>query len=675
MTGRIRHRLADDSGASLILALLLTTALGLVAAALLTYSGTAINATLATRDRAQVTYDVDGALQATINGVRNSTYNNGTGQTCAPAGFPGQNQTRAVAVTCAAGPGSGASGSSVPITSANKPGSALLTLGTHAGEPGIEQSSNNVLRIRGRVYSNSTVVANPGELQVADAQLIARGSCAGTIVSTPAPSCNNTSANPAGNDPGYPQPTSGMVYREAPATCAAGSVIHLDPGYYDDATALSNLTSGAGNCKRKTIHFRPGTYHLDFRNGENGVPAGSHVWDVADKDTVVIGGTVTPGWDTTTRPTPGSCVSPLESTSANGVTFVFGGDSRLNVAAGRVELCGTYSSGSPPVTVYGATSGADTSATATTTVATATASAGSGTFTGSPNLAAAVTATDGSFASATASNTSRTLTTTGFATTALPAGSILTAASVRIVHRASMTGSGSTVLATVKRGGTTLATNPLTLGGALGAEDIPVTNALADAVHDTGSVPVLQVTYAATATNKGTVTADVDSVRLVLTYTPPTVRSQRTSGSCVGTAPYVPATTNCALIRTAGSQASLYIQGTTYAPYAALDIALTNASGQVFRSGLIARSLRIKITASSGFAEPVIMVPDDASAATPLDVYFRAYLCPEGSACSSPAPAAPWKLAGTSRVRYTDPGGSPSAGHRDVDVLSWTLHR
>jgi hypothetical protein len=694
----IRRRMSGDDGASLLFALVMTTALSVVVAALLTYSAASMRSTVggnvSTLARAKTVYDAGGALETAINKVRNSAYND-PGQACSGLTFPGPNGGTPVTVVCQGGPGTGSQSTAVPITAANKPGSALLTLGTNAGEPGINQTSNNTLRIHGQVYANSTIIANPGDLYDDNAPVIAEGSCSGTITSTPPPSCN-AAHQAAGDDPAvaapplsYMQPSSGLVYRAVPS-CPAGPTVKFQPGYYDDAVGLTNLMK---NCTGKTFWFQPastggvGVYYFDFHNGEGGgLPSGSDVWTIDDSAAKVVGGTPS-GWDPDAAPRqvpviPGSCVSPLATTSNSGVEFVFGGDSRLEINAGQMELCGQYYADKPPIAVYGAKSGTDTTASALGKTD------GTGTNLGSVNFTAVDKITENDNVPSTASlvnDSSASVRVTGFAPTQpVAAGSILTNAVLTIKHREpKANGKAPSLSATVipaRTGASPLAgiDQPVAhMDGIYNADAIDLTSQLAAEVHDHG-FSGLTVTYG--ISSKNALTEDLDSIQLSLTWKPPAVRGETTSvggTNCVGTAPYVPGSSNCALIRTQNSSTRFYVQGTTYVPYAALDIQVTNASGQVFRSGLIARSLRIKVTASTSFTGPVIEVPDDSPGLGPaaVDVYFTAYMCPYGQSCSGVTVGnPPWKLVGTAQASFDDGGGVPSPGHRKVTIGSWALH-
>jgi hypothetical protein len=118
----------------------------------------------------------------------------------------------------------------------------------------------------------------------------------------------------------------------------------------------------------------------------------------------------------------------------------------------------------------------------------------------------------------------------------------------------------------------------------------------------------------------------------------------------------------CPLIYTDQSpNTSLTIQGTTYTPKSWLNISLNNSTNQVFRWGLITRSLSIGTTGSPDVSAALIDVPDEAliPVPTPNIMYLAMYVCPASSACST---------SGRLQLRVkvlVDPSGS-------VSVLSWS---
>jgi len=176
---QLLDRPAEDRGATLILVLFIVTVIGLAGAALLTLSDTSIRTTVALRDQAGNTYNADGAAQVAINNLRNGygftsphLFDNAYGTACfgssAAAGtlnmsnfYPatnGQNGNAAgsASVVCTADPASGVNGTVVPITGANRPGQAIMTLGRDADEDGINVKalSSNPFSVKGTIKSN-----------------------------------------------------------------------------------------------------------------------------------------------------------------------------------------------------------------------------------------------------------------------------------------------------------------------------------------------------------------------------------------------------------------------------------------------------------------------------------------------------------------------------------------
>ena len=680
-----RFPTGDDTGASLVLALALVTFLSLVVGATLAYSGASIRAARTADSRAAASYDADGALKTAVNQVRNSTFNNESGSTCADQTVPGAGSST-LTVTCVAATGSGGSSERVPVNTANRPGQTVLALGTNPGETGIAQTGTTAFRVQGKVFTNGSITTGSGSFESVDASILARGTCTGTVVSrdaqgaTVASSCSATSGVPA--DPAYVKPTAGLSWRPLP-TCDASSTVEFTPGYYDDAVGLSKMMSGTGPCAGKTFLFPPasgavGVYYFDFHNGEGGgLPTGSRVWTVGDRDARIVGG-VPQGWtpDASSPTVPGSCVSPIDATTSYGVQFVFGGDSRLSLKAGAAELCGQYSSSTPPVTVYGAKTGKDTVTTRTAVTDRTGANPGTGpTFTNpgriyAADLSAATAVVDAS--NVTAGVTASVLV-QGFAPAgAVPAGSVLSSAKLVVVHRDN--NSSASTLAALKvtvtptrTGGTALADVPQptvysdgSAGTTYHTDTLDLLPALGPEVHANGYTG-LQIRYDATAALFGKVTENLDSIRVTLVYRKPALRGQKIavngSANCVGLYP-----AGCSLLETTAG-ATLSVQGTVYAPYAFLDLKLTGVTAPVIRSGVIVRALQVQVTAAATYTGPLLDLPSTSSGPLPLEVYFRAYRST--------------RIVATARVRFpaTDPTATPTAGRRSVTVLSWTIRR
>jgi hypothetical protein len=728
---RKQHR---EEGASLLLALIFVIGIGLVVGSLLTYAGAGISSANKTLIADQSGYDAGGALQTAINAVRNSSYDDpdtaclGTGYLDVPLGNGGTasaGQGGTARIYCQGGAGTGAAAGLVPITNSNKPGSALLTLGTLAsGEDGLRLESNGSLTVKGQIRDNSAIQhggAHSTITLVGASTAEAVGGCNGVVFNPgTAGTCDVTPSGPDAAtflDPitvpatatAYaPPPTAvgNLVYRSVPSACSA--LVTLDPGYYDDASALSHLTNG---CPTITVWFKPGQYYFDFHNleGAQGLTQGPDLWTIGGNATVVAG---TPsGWTTSpfTAPSvPGACISPLTSTMPNlGVQFAFGGDSRVLVNGGELEICGQYHSNRPSLAVYGITSGNNPSPSSPilTTTGDGSTPGGDVPFTTTPAPSPAWSAlkaqdcTIGSGTCATSSIASATMTSgspragvvvTGFGTSGIPAGSYVSpTATLLITHRESTksTKLSLTASGTIDTGGAT----PMSFSG-MGFSSsttyqtttsltLTLTPAVLKDIRMGASVLSNLKVEAAISNPLSGATMDIDAVRLQVTYTPPAVRGESTKiagvNNCITVVPYG-ASGSCPLIQTSGNGTGLYLQGTTYAPAAALDIQLTNVAAQVFRAGLITRSLTANITASSKFAGAVIEVPDNAlgGSLAPLDVYFTAYVCPPDADCTGVSPPnSPWRLGGQAVASFADSGGSVTPGSRVVTIRSWNLPR
>jgi hypothetical protein len=681
-------RRGDDSGAALILVLIVVTVLGLVLGALLTFTDTGLRATLALRDQASSAYNADGAVQAAINNLRNSTYDAAVGQQC----FAGSNTLAlnnfygadSAAVTCSPDPAKVLI-QCPSLAHCNRPGTAILTLGRIAGEDGLNvtQPNGSAFNVHGVVFSNSNINMVKGSL-VTNAAAYARGACTGTITSNPPVQCNYGAANALGNDPGYAAATATVpVHQNLPACTTANSVVTFLPGYYDDAVGLSQMMAGNSSCKHSTWWFKPGTYYFDFHNGGTSpnslLTAGSDIWTVNDGYLVAGSPVNSAGAGIATPPVPatipGSCDNPINHANAQGVQFIFGGDSQLAVKAGQAELCGTLTPDTPPVALYGLTSGAETTS-ALTLKATAVTP---GDFTDA--TVAKLATVDGNVATWTNNgngngNQTGTVTTSGYAPpAAIPAGSILRSAKVRVYHANSALSTQDNLSLKITPTGGTAYTVPIPISNPIDSSmhndliDISQggTGILAQQIY-AGTFTGAQIQYSATVKHKGN--EQLDEMQLELSYVAPALRAEN---GCTTAGPYtgVGNATTCAMVTTVNNSGGLfYVQGTTYAPAAALDITLNNATEQVFRFGVIARSLWVKETGSFAYIGPVIEVPDDSPGFV-LSVFLQAYICPKASTCTpGGTPALTAKVA----IVDADPT-APVSGRRQISVLSWSSRR
>ena len=368
-------RRRGDRGASLVFALIIVTTIALVMTAVMSLAFTGSRSTLAMRDRALLTYGADAGAQIAINALRTDTFDGSPGQcvTAAaamtlPGFYPGANGPERASgyVSCTPGPGN-ATGNGA--TSANaSPGSAVLTLGTAAGEDGIYVSSNaGPIKIRGGVFSNSTINAQSGGIQNTFNNPpglpynLARGACVNQQLLTPAQytTCNYTTPDQRGQDPATLTPH-GLSYDPPPSPTQEGTIVPCTPdaqfqtvfpGRFTKAADLNAMTG----CKTGVVWFKPGRYYFDFQD------PGSHVWNV--NKTYVIAGTPTIPLTATPTPAqmPGSCIPPADPSATKdttGALFVFGGDSQLALShqgspGGQIAICAYRSENGPPIAVYG----------------------------------------------------------------------------------------------------------------------------------------------------------------------------------------------------------------------------------------------------------------------------------------------------------------------------------
>ncbi len=712
-------RLRDDEGAILVVAIVVVTTVALVVGTLLTQGDGSLRATVALRQVAGTTYAADGAAQIAINNLRTGfntgdaepagwAFNNATGTGCfgynfdgstvdgleLPGFYPaptssGGGPTSAY-VECRAEAATGAQGSAVPITNANKPGNAVLTLGT-GGENGFTFKANGgtgAFRVRGGVWSNSTIVRdNNGTLESTESIRARSGCSPAAAMRAPVVDC----AAGTVPDPAYPSNldlAGGGVppLQTPPAACASGSVT-LQPGYYDDASRLNALTpNGGSNC---FIHLTPGTYYFDFHNNPAdpmsisdfaGSAGGGSVWNV--NSGTIVGGTLT-----SSTTIPGRCVNPIKDVAAQGVQLVFGGDSRMVVDKGaKLELCASYQASRPPIALYGQRTGTATPTTilpanALTTSGTPVVDP-AGTFTGATaanlrdvdgnpttnsGLAVWARGDTGPTAAQTAS-----ITMTGFApATPLPKGTVLVGARLKVTHRSD--GNANAVTLTPATGAG-LGTFSLPARTTLGTEDVDLTargdwSTFKKSVHDNGFTGATLKFEASLGKNK---TSQLDAARLELTYYLPALREQ-TIAAVPGNKVATVGSGGEPVLKALGNSTVVYIQGTTYTPLAALDLALNNIAESVFRFGVIARSLKIFETAAFTYPGAVIELPDN-SPGWGFDgtlVQLTVYLCPASPTCSP----TPDRLALRSRVQLWDPTGTTTPTQRQVTVLSWSHSR
>lgn len=606
------RRMRGEDGVALALALAFLAGFGVLTGALLGFAETGMRTTQAMRAQTQQIYALDGAVDGAINAIRNNIL---YGRDPAMSAIPCPSNTFstggvAVAVSCQGEAGSGWA------PSGQAPDHAILTMSTNPGERGIEQVSNVSLTVNGSVFSNSDVLnSGTASIMTVDGDLNAIGTCTATppaqILATGDKRCagETLQADPThGVDPAYSPVTASVpAYRAVPACPGANSQVDLLPGTYVDAAALTALTDGS--CSRALVHLAPdpgggvGVYYFDFRD------SGAHEWVISDPSVNIVGGTAknwipVPGLRSIV-PYPGACKVDSDNGTKDGIQVLFGGDSRVRVDGGKIELCPQPSVTSQEISLYGVRSGASTPVTADVPTTSVLSNTG---YTNPGNAHAIEGAASPAEAVASLSVLQPAVNLQlQEATPSIPQGSLITSARLRIAHREGPTASAIlSITATVALGGGSDSAS-VTPNATYSEDSFPLPGLAGVLV---GGATPLRTSYSVLLNPAAlTATSNLDGVVLEVTYEPPAFRAQ---SGCITTQPYVSGSaTTCAVLRGTGS-AGIAVQGTVYAPLAPIDVEVTNVSAQIFNRGIISRVVRLGVAPLAGFAgAPVGIVRAD----------------------------------------------------------------
>ncbi|MFF3171549.1 hypothetical protein ACFVQ0_02935 [Streptomyces sp. NPDC057900] len=524
MTGRRDPRSPrhDDEGATLILALAFIVVFSLVTVSVLSFAGTGLKAASVYVGQGKRGYSADGATQLAIK-------NFSQGNPCADYTAPPING-RQMIVHC------DPLNSSPEATRATQPQDALRSLG-RAATDGIDVTTPG-LRVQGSVFSHSDITTGAGASMVVSGDVSAVGDCSRAVSQTRLPPtqapyvhgcADDTPPAPAdevvGADPDYAPPATAVPVRQTvPACPGPGSwLVRLQPGYYDDARALTRLTGG--DCPDAVVWLQPGLYYFDFT-----FTGGPAVWTVDDPTVSVVGGTRS-GWapGAPTRPaipSPGGC----DRTRPEGVEVMMGGGSRLQVDRGHVELCAPVAPEAQQVAVYGVQPPKPShSLKATAVIANtgftapdhALTSGERPTLPGCPQPTGTASCTaDAVLGPARRKSASMQL---GGFTPRVPSGSVITGATLRVKHAdgGDLTAPGAVEVTTAVRGDT-CRTHDLPRHTEL-TTDPPIDLLDACGLSDPARLTGLTVTYAATLDANGTTgTERLDGLWLEVTYRTPT---------------------------------------------------------------------------------------------------------------------------------------------------------
>lgn len=576
-----RLRAGGDEGSVLVLALAFLLAFGVLIGVVLQLAATGARTTVSVRDQGIDTYAGGGALDGAINLVRSDPTIGlapAAASTCFTLPAGGLGNTSAVTVSCL--PRS-TSGAALGGSTAAQPGYAVTALSGTATE-GVTVTSGTTTLQGGAAINKALTVALGATLDSTGYPVTA-GSCLvlGTVKDACAP-------GGAVTDPGYPGPsTATAVQRTTLPACA--TTVTLQPGVYRSAAALQAVLS----CTAATIVLATGTYYFDFQD------ASTHELLFAGTGRL-IGGAVS-----------GTSCDP----TLPGVDLAFGGDSRLKVTGGKVDLCALVPLGDltqQHVVLRGLT--ATTTVPTTATVVTTAGTSVGGTAWATPANGAVV---DGATTTSSIAGNGKpdAILNVKLPTTVVPADA--TNISATITVRESLdTGSTSTLAATsaelLSPAGALVASRPLAscivAGQCVAAlrddTTTSITGLTVAQLNGTVTPAALQVRL--TKPGSSNVVAAIDGVTLNLTYDLP-LRPACTlsAGACVaGSLPTSP------LLTASGAYGSstVGLHGTVYAPTSSIDLSLTSVTAAVVDRGVVVRHLVSSMTPAVG-APAMISVP------------------------------------------------------------------
>lgn len=580
-------------------------------------------------------YAAANATDGAINALRGTAAKGRYGLSCPQF----QGSTGNVVVDCSPLPGSGAQ----QPASSTAPSYTLLTtrgLSGYGTGAGISTSGgNNPLLANGPVYSNSTINAPKGLKSTSS--VYAYGACTGSpLVANPL-QCNRGIFS---NDPGGDATTDAStgpwaaVLQGAPTvtptlTCnTTTSVATMQPGAYYD---LSALTTGIGSCA--ITYLSPGAYYFDF----DATSSSNTLWTI---NNTTVGGTPK-DWNPTTAGStpsvPGACYVDDASQPA-GVQLMFARSSRIRVGgSGSLELCPTVSSTAQEIVVYGrkTSQSAGLPPTFTPTGATNASPATMGTpLTNVLTIDGVVNnPPDGALLSG--KNATGTIKLTGFGTSAIPAGSVITSVQVIVAH--SELGGIATFGITATAGSTNLCTNLDT--GWVTSSSLK-TDTLTCAPNITWTTPAdAQVTYQLQRGNNNASTKEfLDGIQLVVTTVLNPLRAQTLGTTVIDVSPG------------GGNKGVMYLWGTVYTPFGVVNADFKNQNQTGFARGAIV----------NGFAgtnvPPAQKLPPFALPVAPATYADRVV---------DLTAKVNGKQVLKSRVRFQDSGGATPGNV--IDVLSW----
>lgn len=614
-----RARSGDDSGTALILALAFLALFGLVVGVILQFGAVGFRTTGSVRSLALNRAAANGALDGAVNLLSKSQQLGLDPYSTGCYTLPASALQPSAAVQCLARTGSGAGGTANLGT---QPAQAVYGTSTTSSE-GYVQAAGTSSLVTGSVIGDKTVSVGAGSTL---------GVTSGTVTSTATCSTPATGVSPAcqvgplptnlgtgfnslatngdvalNTTPAVPATTVGLA---TVPTCAASKVMTLSPGIYRSAAALNALTTG-GTCAGSLLWFKPGIYYMNFSDA-------SDVWNLTDTFSDVVGGTLSftlPASRSSTGPSTvpfpagnGSTASGCDITQ-DGVMFIFGGDSRMNVSGSKVQLCAPPNTSNQRVAVWGPSAASSLSGT-TVSQSLAPSGAWSGKCSGAGDATDPLTGTVRHSAKVASAGNACSLpfSPTGLANLLPPDA---TQIYLSISDDGSEQGSGYTQMTYAPPGGgapITQTFSPNCTNGC-GTEVAATWTTPAAfgplALSDLNTVSLL---LGVVNNNNQPITAWFDNPVLVVTFTEPLAKTSGAVASA-GAGGYSPAdASTAAIIRTSGS-GRLALHGTIYAPLAAVDISETSVANDVVDRGVWARDVYLGTTLAGGYTGPVVSIP------------------------------------------------------------------
>jgi hypothetical protein len=453
-----------------------------------------------------------------------------------------------------------------------------------------------------------------------------------------------------------------------PACAADNAVLQFTPGYYTNTAVFENpaYVQGTKTCRTGYLAFKQGVYYFDF-GFDPAFP--DTIWNV----TQTVSGGLPKGWDPNTAnslpPAPGgggatSCKTESDG-ATQGVQFVFGGASQMNVTASgaSVELCAdpTPTGTNQQIAIYGQKTGSNPTAQTVTRVPTAAVPTPAtpppvgwaGVPTNVLPISPSTSTIDGQVASYTMPVTAPvgstgSLLLSGYAgwNPTVPAGSVGVSYALSVAHQEtsadpanikSLTATiGSCALPVPQHDAPTL-TAPVT-------DTIPLTSAACIAAIKSN----FNVTFKAIAMPGKSFTENLDGIDLVANWKPPAVRAQ--NGCTI-------AINGCPVLDVGSTAATFVVWGTVYTPLASVTADVQGTNPVEFRRGVVARAV----------AMPHVPVGDSTGS----------FCLGGGSPCIGPArvlmvtATVSGKTTLRALVRFSD---APALGY-SAQILSWNVLR